>query len=151
MNRAFILNDDDVIQAGDFARPLDLVYDGLSDYLPLTNTYSGDPENHTRWCQIERLSLERWIGNTVKELNDAMWRFIKYEFCRGDLGPGHILPETENEREARIRKLTMTKGKYKGASVGWVEANDRSYYYWLVNNGILQRMIDASLPSFYSI
>lgn len=94
MTHVILLNDDDVIQPGDFARPLDLVYIGHSDNLLTVNTYSGKPVNHTRWVSVEQLGLGPHIvgKQTVAEFNgqcDALDKphqpNTRYEFCRGQL------------------------------------------------------------------
>lgn len=93
-NRVFLLNEDDIIQPGDFARPLDLLYIGQSDYLHTENTYSGKPLNHTRWVTVERLGWGSHIVGrmTVAEYNEVCdsWEkphqaSTRYEFCRGSL------------------------------------------------------------------
>lgn len=94
MNHVILLNDDDVIQPGDFARPLDLEYCGHSDSLLTVNTYSGRPMNHTRWASVEQLGWGPHIvgKQTVAEFNglcDSLSKphqpTTRYEFCRGPL------------------------------------------------------------------
>ena len=137
-DRAFILNDMDVLQAGDFARPLELEYTGQSDYLATTNTYGGTPMNHMRWVQLERLELTRWIGKTVLEFNTLMDSLSKphqpyshYEFCRGALSKDHVLPPTEKEKHKQTLEKVMPRGKYKGKTVNWVRTHDPEYFSWM--------------------
>ncbi len=143
------LEAEDTIQPGDFLRPLDLIYEGQSDYLATSNTYSGKPMNHTRWLQVERAGIDHWIGNTVGEFNgmsESLGRHdtecTRYEFVRGDLPVDSILPETDNEREEReadeIAECILKVGKYKGQTGAQVKRADPSYFEWAVREGILK-------------
>ena len=142
MKKILYLEADDIIEAGDFFRPLDLVYDGQSDVLMTTSCYSGLPRNHTRWLQVERGGLELWIGGSVSDFNNGMARFgTMYEFVRGDIPQGAILPETEQEREKRIHAArlatVMRVGKYKGHTGADILRCDPSYFQWLIDEGLL--------------
>lgn len=147
--RPFILFEEDVIEAGDFVRPLDLTFDGQSDYLHTTNTYSGRPENHTRWVAIERLGMQRWIGKRVGDLNKVMddletphqWT-SRYEFARGAMPDFHQLPETDQEHRARMDKAKLPFGKYKGRTLKYVRDHDGPYYSWMRSEGLDKKWCD---------
>lgn len=144
------LEADDIIQEGDFMRPLDLVYEGQSDYLATSSCYTGYPLNHTRWCQVERAGILFWIGKTVGEFNNmslGLGRHSQeataYEFVRGDIPPDAILPETEAERERRIENAfnnhELTFGKYRGRTVAELKRLDPTYVEFCLHKGYLKK------------
>lgn len=150
MVRPFILFETDLIEAGDFYRPLDLVYVGQSDYLQTENTYSGSPINHTRWLSIERGGLERWIGKSVGDLNRVMADLESshqyttlYEFARGPVPEFHQLPETSQELERRRNKARLPFGKYKGKTLKFVRDSDPDYYFWMKSQGLIEKWCDT--------
>jgi uncharacterized protein (DUF3820 family) len=146
----------DVIQRGDYCRPLSLVYEGQSDYLQTTNPYGGGPMNNTKWLQVERAGMDAWIGKEVGAFNRAMGGLGKphqgttlYEFVRGEL-PGHAIhPETEPERALRLARevnnAVMPCGKYKGKHVGYVYRHDPSYFNWAKQAGLISEHTDPVL------
>lgn len=142
------LEAEDTIALGDFCRPLDLVYEGQSDYLHTSSAYSQSPVNHTRWCQVERAGIDFWIGKKVGDFNAGMLAKHKphqytteYEFVRGELPSTAILPETEKEASARMEgeldAKVFQRGKYKGKSVAQVKELDYLYVEWAQREGIV--------------
>lgn len=149
MKQIAYLEADDIIQEGDFMRPLDLVYEGQSDYLATSSCYTGSPMNHTRWCQVERAGIPFWIGKTVGEFNDTSFNLGRhstettaYEFVRGDIPAHAILQETEAERERRVRAELDTKvltfGKYRNQTVAQIRRHDPSYIEFCLREGYLK-------------
>lgn len=146
--RVVLLDDGDVISAGDFARPLDLVHIGQSDTLLTSNTYSGRPANHTRWVTVERLGFgEHIIGKwTVGEYNAVCDGFerphqptTRYEFCRGNVPAHKQLPETERERAHRLDQIVAPYGKHKGLAVREIKTRFPAYYEWAEREGLIAK------------
>lgn len=142
------LEKNDVIEPTDYCRPLDLEYIGQSDVLLTSSTYSGFPINHTRWLQVSRAGISYFVGKTVGEYNDALYKMNKphqrvslYEFVRGNIPKDAILPETEKEERVRLgRKYmnhVMNVGKYKGKTYHEVYEYDKSYFDWAQHEGII--------------
>lgn len=138
----------DIIELTDYCRPLDLVYIGQSDTLLTENTYSGRPENHTRWLEVSRADIPFFVGKTVGEFNDAHDSMAKphqpttrYEFVRGKLPKYAILPETESEKQMRLARkymnTVMKVGKYKGKTLHELYRYDSSYFSWAQDEGII--------------
>lgn len=86
-----ILEKNDVIQKGDWCRPLYLctMSGGMSDDYSFKSMYSGAPENNTKWCRVERI-MPFWIGDTIQKFEDATEQWQIYEYVRGDLPEEHI-------------------------------------------------------------
>ncbi len=90
-----LLEDDDVIQSGDWGRQLSLTFTGQSDYLATISTYGGSRINRLRWMLAKEI-CPAWIGKTVAEFNKAMnpdYRHAvensMYEFVRGEIPRRH--------------------------------------------------------------
>ena len=80
-----ILEDNDLVQACDWCRPLVLNWDG--DYISTTSIYSGGPMNNMKWVRVREVFGECWFGKPVIQLN----KYIKHEFMRGDILIDHQL------------------------------------------------------------
>ena len=150
-----LLDDSDIIQAGDYVRQLELFYEGQSDYLATTSTYGGSPINRLRWIEVER-SCPAWIGKTVGEFRGKMLEMERphqpmpdHEFVRGDLPTNHVLGETSHEKYLRVhRHFTFPFGKYKGVRATSIKSSDPGYYFWAVDKGIVPYEVWQSLDEF---
>lgn len=150
-----LLEDEDLIEASDYVRQLDLLYTGQSDYLATRSTYGGSPINHLKWIEVSR-SCPAWVGKTVGEFRNVMldtWRphqeVPDYEFIRGTLPADHILPETRYEEYLRVHKyFALGVGKYKGKPAIHVKAMDPGYYTWAVDAGLIPYATWQSLNEF---
>lgn len=82
-----ILEADDVVEPNDWCRPLSIVSmsGGHSDYYSFKCQYSGRPENNVKWVRVKYILGQCWNGLTVKELDEKLGKFVKYEFIRGDI------------------------------------------------------------------
>ena len=91
-----ILEKDDVLQKGDWCRPLYLctMSGGMSDSYSFTSVYGGAPENNTKWCRVERI-MPYWIDGTIKKFEDATGESMIYEYARGKLPKEHIHADAE--------------------------------------------------------
>jgi len=89
-----ILEKHDVLQKGDWCRPLFLctMSGGLSDSYSFSSF--GTPENNTKWCRVERI-MPYWIGGTIKKFEKATQE-DQYEYMRGDLPTEHIHADAES-------------------------------------------------------
>ena len=90
MIKVSILEEDDIIYAEDWCRPLQIVSmnGGHSDYYSFRSCYSGTPENNAEWVKVKHVIGSCWFGKKVKELNRDGAR---YEFLRGDVPISHQL------------------------------------------------------------
>jgi hypothetical protein len=77
-----ILEEDDIIQADDWCRPLNIISmsGGHSDHYSFKSCYTGSPENNVEWVQVKHVIGKCWIGTTIKDFTRAVTR---YEFLRG--------------------------------------------------------------------
>lgn len=131
-----ILEKDDIIQRGDFCRPLDLDWDG--DFFTTTSAYSGTPINYMEWLQVERASLDHWIGKTVGAYNEKMRAFWRIEVIRGDVPQSHIMPPYGRELHEVWNKMKFTFGKYKGRLYRDIKSQDRRYFNWCLSKGYVK-------------
>lgn len=147
-----LLEDEDVIEAGDYVRQLSLIYTGQSDHLATTTTYGGFPINHLEWIEAHR-AYPAWVGKTVGEIRKQvldMWKphqeVSDYEFIRGPIPESHILPETSREKYLRVyQHYTLKVGKYKGKLAKDVKFYNPSYYNWAVDTGLIPYEVWQSL------
>lgn len=91
-----ILERFDVIEANDFARPLNLMYEGQSDYLMTNSTYGGTPINRLGWMRA-KFVCPFWVGKTVGEFLECFDAFNSFEFVRGDVPIQHQEKLTKEE------------------------------------------------------
>lgn len=88
-----ILEKDDVLEADDWCRPLQLaaMSGGHSDDYSFKSMYTGRPENNVKWCKVKHI-FPAWVGKTVKQ---TLSRPIigQYEFVRGKIPTQHTHPE----------------------------------------------------------
>jgi hypothetical protein len=86
-----ILENKDVIKSGDFVRQLALQYDGQSDYLPTTNTYSGDRMNRLGWITVDEF-MPAFIGKRLKDYYLREWHYppLQLEIVRGCIPRNHL-------------------------------------------------------------
>lgn len=83
MKTVYILEDFDVIQTGDFARPLERLCDlgqHCSSWYP--KGISGLVVDTLRWHPVRQILGEYWIGKTVGEHNNTDVRCPRLEFMR---------------------------------------------------------------------
>jgi len=92
MKIVYMLEDDDVIEKGDWCRPLDACGE-----VNTTSCYSGSPMNNTRWVKVQKIFGEWIIGMTVSEYMNRVSANTgnriepdRYEFVRGILPKKHI-------------------------------------------------------------
>lgn len=78
-----------------YCRPLEISYDGQSDTVLTSSTYSGTPINFMKWAPIVDILGEYWIGKTIDEYESGIQKMhhyhVPYEWCRGNIPPSHIL------------------------------------------------------------
>jgi hypothetical protein len=89
-----ILEDDDIIYAEDWCRPLQIVSmsGGHSDHYSFKSCYTGAPENNAKWVKVKDAVGDCWFGKTVKKYHKAMNKFgLQWEFMRGDIPKSHRL------------------------------------------------------------
>lgn len=86
-----ILEDDDIILACDYCRPLSISYDG--DCVFTKATYSGTPINNMKWVEVRYVLGPCWYGKPVNKYNIHPNNPFntKYEFARGFLPKEHLL------------------------------------------------------------
>ena len=91
-----ILEKNDVIQKGDWCRPLHLcsMCGGHGDGYSFKSMYSGAPENNTKWVRVERV-MPFWIGETIAEYEKRTDEYMINEYARGDLPEEHIHQDAE--------------------------------------------------------
>jgi hypothetical protein len=84
-----LLEANDIVEPEDWCRPLQLITmnGGHSDYYSFESCYTGAPENNVKWVQVKYILGKGWHGQTVKEIDAALGKYIKYEFLRGAI-PG---------------------------------------------------------------
>ena len=85
-----ILEENDVILADDWVRPLTPESDGYADgpYVNGRSCYGGALLNHFRWVKFTDRFGECWVGKTLKELNKGMTT-CHYILARGDVPKHH--------------------------------------------------------------
>lgn len=89
-----ILEDDDVIYAEDWCRPLQIVSmsGGSSDHYSFKSQYTGCPENNVEWVKVKDVIGSCWFGKTVLQFHKDLEKFnSRYEFVRGDVPKSHQL------------------------------------------------------------
>lgn len=99
-----ILEKNDVLQKGDWCRPLYLctMSGGMGDSYAFSSF--GTPENNTKWCRVE-LIMPHWIGGTIKKFEKATEEYMIYEYVRGDLPTEHIHADAEApEYDANLKE-----------------------------------------------
>lgn len=91
-----ILERDDVIQATDFVRYMEIEYEGQSDTVMTRGTYGGLPMNFFRWLKVEDAGMPYFIGKPVGFVEDWHARIEKqhqpvarWEFARGPIPKAH--------------------------------------------------------------
>ena len=82
-----LLEANDTVEPEDWCRPLSLMSmnGGHSDYYSFESTYTGAPENNVEWVKVKYILGKGSHGKTVKEIDAALGKFIKYEYVRGDI------------------------------------------------------------------
>lgn len=82
-----LLEADDIVDPEDWCRPLSIVSmgGGHSDYYSFQSQYTGAPENNVKWVKVKYILGKPWHGKTVKQIDNGLGEFIKYEFVRGDI------------------------------------------------------------------
>jgi hypothetical protein len=93
MKTVQILEADDIVEPEDWCRPLSIVSmsGGQSDYYSFENQYTGAPENNVKWVKVKYILGKPWHGQTVKEIDKGLGKYLKYEFIRGDIPRREIL------------------------------------------------------------
>lgn len=82
-----MLEDDDVIKADDWCRPLRLWGNDTGEVQP-PNEYKGRTTNNVKWCKAD-IMMPIWVGRRVIEYHEAI-KYIKYEFIRGNIPENHL-------------------------------------------------------------
>ena len=82
-----LLEANDIVEPEDWCRPLSLVSmsGGYSDYYSFESAYTGAPENNVKWVKVKYILGRGWHGKTVREIDSALGKYVKYEFVRGDI------------------------------------------------------------------
>lgn len=82
-----ILEANDAVEPEDWCRPLSIVSmsGGHSDYYSFQSQYTGAPENNVKWVKVKYILGKPWHGKTVKEIDNGLGEYVKYEFVRGDI------------------------------------------------------------------
>ena len=82
-----LLELDDIVEPEDWCRPLSIVSmsGGHSDYYSFQSAYTGAPENNVKWVKVKYILGKPWHGKTVKEIDNGLGKFVKYEYVRGDV------------------------------------------------------------------
>jgi hypothetical protein len=130
-----LLEDNDIIQATDWCRPMVIqTISNWSDTISFTNTYSGDPENNVKWLTAEQC-CPAWVGKRLKDFNDGMERLgVWHEFIRGNLPVKHQYGKTKREHrkayEDYLRSNAMPYGKYKDYTFYEIMCKDVDYFNW---------------------
>ena len=85
--------EDGIIEEGLYCRPLQLEYEGQSDYLRSHSEFSGAPMNNLKWLPVEYMLGSPWKGKTIKEYEEqAPWDTTGlYEWAVGNIPESHIL------------------------------------------------------------
>ncbi len=104
----YLLEDDDVIQADDWIRPLNLMYNGQSGELHTTSIYGGTPINRLGWIPV-KYYCPAFINQTVADYRRVMKEFHRYELARGPIPKSHQEHLTREELKLlnwRIKSCT---------------------------------------------
>jgi hypothetical protein len=111
MKTVQILEADDIVEPEDWCRPLSIVSmsGGHSDYYSFENQYTGAPENNVKWVKVKYILGKGWHGQTVKEIDKGLGKYLKYEYIRGDIPRREILSLSD------YRITDHTKVFYKGS------------------------------------
>lgn len=82
-----ILEANDPVHPEDWCRPLSLtsMSGGYSDYYSFQSQYTGVPENNVKWVKVKYILGHDWHGKTVREIDNGLGRWVKYEYVRGDI------------------------------------------------------------------
>jgi hypothetical protein len=88
-----ILEADDAVSPEDWCRPLSIISmsGGHSDYYSFQSQYTGAPENNVKWVKVKYILGKPWHGKTVKQIDNGLGKYIKYEFIRGDIPRRQLL------------------------------------------------------------
>jgi hypothetical protein len=89
-----ILEDNDIIQADDLVRQLEILQEGQSDYIARNATYGGSPVNRLGWIPAKYLT-PYWVGKTVKAFHNMVE--LRHEFIRGKVPLQHLERLTREE------------------------------------------------------
>lgn len=82
-----LLEADDIVDPEDWCRPLSIVSmsGGYSDNYSFKSQWSGAPENNVKWVKVKYILGKLWHGKTVREIDNGLAPWIKYEYVRGDI------------------------------------------------------------------
>lgn len=81
-----ILEDADAVNPEDWCRPLSLsTMSRCSDSYSFKDCYTGTPENNVKWVKVKYILGNCWHGKSVKEIDQGLGKFVKYEFIRGSI------------------------------------------------------------------
>jgi hypothetical protein len=82
-----MLEADDTVDPEDWCRPLRIVSmsGGHSDYYSFKSEYTGAPENNVKWVKVKYILGKPWHEKTVKEIDNSLGKFVKYEYVRGNV------------------------------------------------------------------
>ena len=82
-----LLEADDIVEPEDWCRPLSItsMSGGQSDYYSFQSQYTGAPENNVKWVKVKYILGKPWHGQSVREIDRGLGRFVKYEYVRGDI------------------------------------------------------------------
>jgi hypothetical protein len=140
-----LLEEDDIIQANDWCRPMSIQpVDPWSDTIVFTNTYGGNTVNNVKWLTATQC-CPFWIGKKLKDFNDGMestgtW----YEFVRGNIPNNHQYGKTRSELlkdyDEYLRCNVMQFGKYKELTFYEIRIKDKQYFYWAISKGLINDM-----------
>ena len=89
-----ILEDNDIVNADDWCRPLEIesMSGGMSDHFSFRSVYSGTPCNNAKWVRVRDVFGKCWFGSKVGEF----WKKgFEYEFIRGKIPEEHQLDMSE--------------------------------------------------------
>jgi len=94
MKEIKMLEGDDIIKSGDLVRQLALEYNGQSDYLETTSTYSGGRISRLGWLTVNEF-MPAIIGKTLNEYYSNKWLYppSQLEIVRGDV------PKSRSDRD----------------------------------------------------
>jgi hypothetical protein len=142
-----LLEDNDIIQATDWCRPMVIQpVNPWSDTVVFTNTYGGGPINNVKWLTAKQC-CPYWIGKKLKDFNDGMGRTgTWYEFIRGDIPEKHQYGKTRSELRAEYEEYlkcnVMRFGKYKEKTFYEIKLKDDSYFRWAITKGMINDIED---------
>lgn len=82
-----LLEANDFVEAEDWCRPLSItsMSGGHSDYYSFKSQYTGAPENNVKWVKVKYILGKGWHGQTVREIDKGLGKYVKYEFVRGSI------------------------------------------------------------------